>query len=64
MAGTSLMGDNNGEDAEALFTDTLDANHRYIFPQAWVEANILPYMTEGPLCLLRRPPGFLQAGPM
>ena len=48
MAGTSLMGDNNGEDAAALFTDTLDVNHRYIFPQAWVEANILPYMTEGP----------------
>lgn len=45
MANTTLMGDNNGEDAAASLTDTLDINHRYIFPQAWLETNVLPYMT-------------------
>ena len=47
MASTTLMGDNNGEDAAASLTDTLDINHRYIFPQTWLETNVLPYMTEG-----------------
>lgn len=46
MASTTLMGDHNGEDAAVGLDDTLDVNYRYIFPQTWLEANVLPYMTE------------------
>ena len=49
MASTTLLGDNAGvEDAAVQLTEALAINHRYIFPQTWVEANVLPYMTEGP----------------
>ena len=46
MASLTLMGDHNGEDAAAELTDTLGINYRYIFPQTWIEANVLPHMTE------------------
>ena len=46
MASLTLMGDHNGEDAAAELTDTLGINYRYVIPQTWIEANVLPHMTE------------------
>lgn len=47
MATSTLLGEGPDEDAAVQISDTLGINFRYIFPQTWVEANVLPYMTEG-----------------
>ena len=44
MASTTILG--GTDDSVATFTATLEPHHRYIFPRAWVETNILPYITE------------------
>ena len=45
MASSTLMGDNGAQtDSAVQLTDTLEAGKRYIFPQTWLEANVLPYM--------------------
>jgi hypothetical protein len=38
MSTSSIMGEAPDEDAAARLT-----NHRYVFPQTWVEGNVLPY---------------------
>ena len=43
MATATLMGEAPDEDAAAQLTADLKINHRYIFPQTWVENNVLPY---------------------
>ena len=46
MTSSTLMGEAPDEDAAAQLTTALKINHRYIFPQAWVETNILPYIPD------------------
>ena len=46
MGATTLLGDGTDVDAAAQFTQQLEVNHRYIFPQTWIEANILPYVQD------------------
>ena len=43
MATSTLMGEAPDEDAAVQLTTDLKVNHRYIFPQTWVEGNVLPY---------------------
>ena len=44
MDSATLLGDFNGnQDAVVELTDTLEAGKRYVFPQTWIEANVLPY---------------------
>ena len=40
MSSTTLLGD----EAAAQLTATLELNHRYIVPQSWIEANVLPHI--------------------
>ena len=45
MASLTLMGDDGVQtDSAVQLTDTLEPGKRYVFPQTWVEANVLPYM--------------------
>ncbi|WNL51049.1 hypothetical protein SCREM2_gp130 [Synechococcus phage S-CREM2] len=43
MASLTLMG-NGTDSAVVTLTETLAVNHRYIVPQAWIEANLLPHI--------------------
>ena len=43
MATPTLMGEAPDEDAAVQLSEGLKVNHRYIFPQSWIEANVLPY---------------------
>jgi hypothetical protein len=45
MASTTVLHDSAGTGAAAQLTDTLDVNRRYIVPQTWIEANVLPNIT-------------------
>ena len=45
MSTSTLMGVGSA-DAVAYFSDGLKVNHRYIVPETWVEANVLPYVDE------------------
>ena len=47
METTTLLGDQDFSSGHAVYlTDTLEQGKRYIFPQTWVETNLLPYVTE------------------
>ena len=46
MATATLMGEAPDEDAAVQLTEGLKVNHRYIFPQTWIEANVLPYTAQ------------------
>ena len=46
MSTSTVMGEAPDQDAAAQLTTALKINHRYIFPQTWVEANILPYIQD------------------
>ena len=46
MATSTLMGEAPDEDAAVQLTQGLKVNHRYIFPQTWIETNVLPYAAE------------------
>lgn len=46
MATSTLMGEAPDEDAAVELSTDLAVNHRYIFPQTWVEANVLPYIQD------------------
>ena len=43
MSTSTLLGEGPDEDAAARLSTDLKINHRYIFPQSWVEANVLPH---------------------
>ena len=44
MGSTTVLGDGTTADAATQVTEQLAVNHRFVFPRAWVEANILPYV--------------------
>jgi len=46
MATSTLMGEAPDEDAAVQLTQGLKVNHRYIFPQTWIETNVLPHAAE------------------
>ena len=46
MTSSTLMGEAPDEDAAAQLTQTLPVNHRIVFPQLWVETNVLPYISD------------------
>lgn len=46
MSTSTLMGEAPDEDAAVELSTDLAVNHRYIFPQSWVEANVLPYIQD------------------
>ena len=43
MSTSTLMGEAPDEDAAVQLTQALPINHRMIFPQTWIETNVLPY---------------------
>jgi hypothetical protein len=64
MASTTLMGDNDGNtDTAVQLTDTLEPGKRYIFPQTWIEANVLPYMDSADIYYDETFVGVLNASP-
>lgn len=46
MSTATLMGEAPDEDAAAQLAQTLPVNHRMVFPQTWVEANVLPHIPD------------------
>ena len=48
MGSTTLLGnpDDSVNDAAVQLTEQLKVNHRFIFPQTWVESNVLPYVQD------------------
>jgi hypothetical protein len=46
MSTSTLMGEAPDEDAAVQLTQGLKVNHRYIFPQTWIETNVLPHAVE------------------